>query len=142
MKIHITRSEKLDTYFSRHRVDREKFFQKLNTLKLPYGTFQEIIPKIQASVYSDRTLLFAYEKEELVGWAILSIKDRDKKRRTIQLFVDPIYRNKGIGASIVKKAKKLNKPYNLLSCPHDETSNHFFLNKLEKVVSPGGQHWI
>ena len=91
-----------------------------------------------------RALIASLEKR-IVGWATLSKEPSNfsfKNTNTcfnsdmgylFEVFVDPAHRRKGIGTSLLNRAKLLTFGRSLCVCPHDERSNAFF-DKNEKIA--------
>ena len=82
-------------------------------------------------------IIMAMIGEELVGWSLLSREHTDFLFPTgenydpifgflFQIYTSPDHRKKGIGAEIIKVARRLSGPYKLCVCPWDNRSCEFF----------------
>jgi len=82
-------------------------------------------------------VITAHHNREVVGWLLLSKEDSNycftrvcgyssSMGILIQVFVNPAFRRKGIGTSLLKAAKKKAGTTKLCICPWDVTSHGFF----------------
>lgn len=85
-------------------------------------------------------ILLAYNKKDLIGWALLSREKSDFIFRNsespftgvsgalFQVYVNFSYRRQGVGAELLKMARHQAGSYNLCVCPWDEASTSFYNN--------------
>lgn len=83
-------------------------------------------------------ILLAYNKDEVIGWALLSRepssyyfgkspKGYDPINGVLfQVYISYVYRRLGIGSELLKVARRKAGPYKLCFCPWDTISNKFY----------------
>lgn len=99
-----------------------------------------LIKRVKSSEIVDVQVLAAYHKDIIVGWALLSREPsnfsfthvwdgyRPSLGALFEVYVDPLYRRKGIGSRLVKAAKRKVGTSRLCFCPWDNQSTDFYKN--------------
>ncbi len=95
----------------------------------PHSGMDQYIIDLRAGRWPNEPILYVKRDKHIVAWCVRSNTPRfygnfTKNKPEIQLFVDENYRRRGIGSSMMAKAKELWGDYCV--CPWDFASIEFF----------------
>ncbi len=123
-------------------VSRPEFCKKLKklTLHADSGLNYELdnLLKISKQRKINAKVLTAYHKKSLIGWALLSKENSNfcfyntldgfdaSQGVLFEVYVDPEYRRRGVGTTLIRTAKKCIGKDQLFICPWDELSTNFY----------------
>lgn len=125
-------------------IAKPELLKKLRNLTLHPGSglnyeINNLIKSSKTRSVNAKALL-AYHKRELVGWALMSREKSDfyfqntydgyepSKGTLFEVYVHPDFRRRGIGASLMKAARKKAGAMRLCVCPWDYQSTRFYQN--------------